>query len=276
MLKQRVLTALVLFAVLALALTIAAPWGFPLLAAVMVVAAMWEWMRLLSFSQQRAIALALAVGCVIAGLALYGPVPANLRNVLLGLSALAWFGLALRLLVSHQFVPTSAYPGTHAALGILLGIACWVGIVAAYELGMVFTISVLALVWAADIAAYFAGRAFGRHKLAPAISPGKTWEGVAGGVLAVWLLALVCTLVPGLETSFFALLFARLPVAVALGLVTLLAGLSVVGDLFESHLKRQAGVKDSSKLLPGHGGVLDRIDAWLPVIPVALLMHYGL
>ena len=127
----------------------------------------------------------------------------------------------------------------------------------------------MALIWFADIAAYFTGRAFGKRKLAPAVSPGKTWEGAVGGVVAaaIWTTATVA--VPG---SFGDILARQWSLPVVFLLACLLAAISVVGDLFESLLKRRAGVKDSSRLLPGHGGVYDRIDALLPVAPVAILL----
>ena len=125
--------------------------------------------------------------------------------------------------------------------------------------------------FAADIAAYFGGRAFGRRKLAPSISPGKTWEGFAG--------ALVATAAYGLVWFAFARqhspsIVRDLPGTAGwmVALVICLAALSVIGDLFESAMKRQAGLKDSGKILPGHGGVLDRIDALTPVLPVAALV----
>ena len=122
-------------------------------------------------------------------------------------------------------------------------------------------LGVLALVWIADIAAYFAGRAFGRHRLAPHISPGKTWEGAAAGVVGALAYAIICgTFLKGL------------PWMVYLAVAALLAVISVVGDLFESAVKRRAGVKDSGALLPGHGGLLDRIDSALAVLPLAAIL----
>jgi len=132
---------------------------------------------------------------------------------------------------------------------------------------------VLVLVWIADSAAYVVGRAMGRHKLAPTISPGKTWEGVAGGLLGVQVYAIICAfMIPALESR----LEGGAKWLLYLGGAGLLFAASVVGDLFESALKRQASVKDSGTLLPGHGGVLDRIDSALAVLPVAALMAYGL
>ena len=134
-------------------------------------------------------------------------------------------------------------------------------------------LSVLVLVWIADTAAYVFGRAFGKRKLAPHISPGKTWAGVVGALIAVIALAL-------LANRFWPasdLLSNRLVARYGFGAAALLAALvvvSIVGDLFESLLKRQAGVKDSSHLLPGHGGVYDRIDALLPVLPLAALLEW--
>jgi phosphatidate cytidylyltransferase len=128
------------------------------------------------------------------------------------------------------------------------------------------------VVWLADIGAYFAGKAFGKHKLAPAISPGKTWEGAAGGWLAVIVVAGAAVATHALAPTLYSDLVLRLGTPRAFVALTLLVAFSVVGDLFESMLKRQAGVKDSSGLLPGHGGVLDRIDALLPVLPLAMLL----
>jgi phosphatidate cytidylyltransferase len=131
-------------------------------------------------------------------------------------------------------------------------------------------------VWAADIAAYFGGRAFGRRKLAPTISPGKSWEGVASGMLGVLVLAALWLAIDARwatdSASIFTLLNQRFGVVVMVLAVLALAGLSVVGDLFESLIKRAVGAKDSSALLPGHGGVLDRVDALLPVLPCAMAL----
>jgi phosphatidate cytidylyltransferase len=142
-------------------------------------------------------------------------------------------------------------------------------------MGVNFLLSVLFLVWMADIAAYFSGRAFGRHKLAPGISPGKTWEGVWGGMFCVLLMACVWIWVDLQYQVDSPSLYSRLYLrgAVFLILATLfLTLMSVAGDLVESLVKRSAGMKDSSQLLPGHGGVLDRVDALLPTLPLALML----
>lgn len=148
----------------------------------------------------------------------------------------------------------------------------------ARALSVNFVLSALCVVWVADIGAYFAGRTFGRRKLAPSISPGKTWEGVAGGmvgvvVLALGWLAFVDTSSQADGQSLFAHVRDRAGWPGLALACAALSGLSVMGDLFESLVKRAAGAKDSSRLLPGHGGVLDRIDALLPVLPAAMALR---
>jgi phosphatidate cytidylyltransferase len=132
----------------------------------------------------------------------------------------------------------------------------------------------MALVWIADIGAYAAGKAFGKNKLAPTISPGKSWEGAIGGAIAVLVIA-SCTVLFGgaaFADTFVVRVQASLGWPATLAILALIVAASVVGDLFESQLKRRAGFKDSSNLLPGHGGVLDRIDALIPVLPLAALI----
>lgn len=162
-----------------------------------------------------------------------------------------------------------------AVVGWLVLIATWVAVVQIQARSAGLLLALMAIVWVADTAAYFAGRRFGRHPLAPSISPGKTREGVYGALLAVGAYALV--LLPlAAQGGYAGALSAGAAVAwVALAL--LLAMLSVVGDLFESQLKRQRGVKDSGTILPGHGGVLDRIDALTAAMPAAALVaHYAI
>jgi phosphatidate cytidylyltransferase len=159
-------------------------------------------------------------------------------------------------------------PRRLASVGVL---ALLPGALAMVLLPPALVLGALALVWIADSAAYFTGRRLGRHKLAPAISPGKTWEGVAGGVVGVQVYAIICA-------STIPALASRLEGGAAwllyLGGGGLLCAVSIVGDLFESAMKRQASVKDSGTLLPGHGGVLDRIDSALAVLPVVALIAF--
>lgn len=139
-------------------------------------------------------------------------------------------------------------------------VPAWFAVVALHRLeqGPQLVMLLLLMIWAADVGAFFAGHALGRHKLAPEISPGKTWEGVAGGFVLAAMVALVGANLIGLDVAR----------TVAISLLTVAA--SIVGDLTESLLKRQAGVKDSGALLPGHGGVLDRLDSLFAAAPVFL------
>jgi len=200
-----------------------------------------------------------------------------------------WQGLGLFWVVASVWVLRSggiAWLALPRALrwagGLWILWAAWVALVQARAQGINFMLSVLVLVWAADIGAYFSGRALGgrffSRKLAPSVSPGKTWEGVCGGALAVLLIALLWVQADGRAAAASPSLYSRLwaqggPVFV-LGLA-FLTSMSVVGDLVESLFKRAAGVKDSSQLLPGHGGVLDRVDALLPTLPLAMLLVNG-
>jgi phosphatidate cytidylyltransferase len=156
----------------------------------------------------------------------------------------------------------------------------WLAVAQAKSIGVNFLLSILLLVWVADIFAYFAGRALGgrfsRSKLAPSISPGKSWEGVWGGMIGVIVLAFAWQMADKVFASAVPSVFSHIGrhgAWVLLASSLFLAAMSVLGDLFESLVKRSAGVKDSSGLLPGHGGVLDRIDALLPVLPLAMMLY---
>jgi phosphatidate cytidylyltransferase len=275
MLKQRVITAVVLLALLLPALFASSPWPFAVLTLVMVGAAGWEWARLNQAGGTAALLLgglvaALGAAALWAGWAAAAP-------------SLPWFAAALLWIAGGALALNKGpvgWPLAPRALRLLLGVlalwAAWLALAQGRALGLNFLLSVFCLVWAADICAYFAGRAFGKRKLAPSISPGKSWEGVWGGMLGVLLLALLWTqadrLWAGDAPSLYTLLVARLGWPIAAAALLVLAAMSVVGDLFESLVKRAAGAKDSSALLPGHGGVLDRIDALLPVFPIALAL----
>ncbi|MBC8055500.1 MAG: phosphatidate cytidylyltransferase, partial [Rhizobiales bacterium] len=166
--------------------------------------------------------------------------------------------------------------GLRCVIGLVLLWTAWLALAAAKSIGINFILSVFCLVWAADIAAYFGGKAFGKRKLARAISPAKSWEGVWSGMLGALALAglwlWLDTAIRVDSLSLYSRLYGRFGVVGLVGVVVFLAAMSVVGDLFESLVKRAAGAKDSSKLLPGHGGVLDRVDALLPVFPIAMAL----
>ena len=275
MLKTRILTAIVLLAVLLPALFAASPWPFAMLTLLMIGAAGWEWSRLNGLPGVPA----LAFGGVVAGLCgatLWG----------LGLQAPPtwcwWLASLIWVLGGTYALRTgpAGWPQASRALRLVLGAlalwAAWLAMVQARSVGINFLLSIFCLVWMADIAAYFGGRAFGRRKLAPAISPGKSWEGVWSGMAGVLLLGLVWVHVIDVRIAVDSpSLFSRL--VQGMGLISILAlfflsAMSVVGDLFESLIKRAVGAKDSSQLLPGHGGVLDRVDALLPVMPIAMAL----
>lgn len=275
MLKTRVITAIVLLAVLLPALFAASPWYFAGLTVLMIGAAGWEWARLNGLPGTGAIAagVSLALACIwtllIGGL---NAPPAWIWWLATGVWVL---GGAYALRAGPTGWPRIAQVG-RLALGAVLLWGAWLAIVQAKVHGINFILSVFCLVWMADIAAYFCGRAFGKRKLAPAISPGKSWEGAWGGMAGVILLGFVWVHVIDVRVavdspSLYTLLVQRHGVVSLLALV-FLGAMSVVGDLFESLVKRAAGAKDSSNLLPGHGGVLDRIDALLPVFPLALAL----
>lgn len=275
MLAQRVVTAVVLLALLLPTLWIANPWPFVALTLLMISAAAWEWARLNAIGATAALltGLALASACL---LVMLGPWRFGETAWLWRSAALLWVlggGLALRLGSSGWLAVPKAL---RLGLGLIVLWLAWWALAQARIAGVNFLLSILCVVWAADICAYFGGRAFGRHKLAPSISPGKSWEGVFSGMLGVLVLAALWLALDARVAADSASLFTQLRQrfgAVPMGLAVMaLAALSVVGDLFESLVKRAAGAKDSSALLPGHGGVLDRVDALLPVLPCAMAL----
>ncbi|HNU12403.1 MAG TPA: phosphatidate cytidylyltransferase [Rubrivivax sp.] len=275
MLRQRVITALVLVGLLLPALFADVRWPFALLTLVMIGAAGWEWGRLNGVTGTVAIVLGLLLAA--AGAAtLAGPWAAHAPRPFWLLVSIAWvLGGAIVLRAGPAAWPR--VPGLlRLVMGLVLLWAGWLALVQARGIGINFILSVFCLVWMADIAAYFGGRALGRRKLAPSISPGKSWEGVWSGQAGVLVLAGIWTLVEAGSafdsTSLFRGLFRHLGVVLGAVALLALAGVSVVGDLIESLVKRAAGAKDSSNLLPGHGGVLDRIDALLPVFPLAMAL----
>ena len=278
MLKQRVITAVLLLAVLLPALFSANKQFFMGLSLLMISAGAWEWGRLNGRSD--AVAVLGGVLCLLAGALAVDQgwglhVPPGLW---LG-SGAAWVLLGVWMIR----LGVAGWGRLSAVLrwvaGLLLLLASWLALIQAHRLGVNFLLSVLVLVWAADVVAYFAGRAWGgrffRVKLAPAISPGKTWEGALGGLAGVLLVALLWLgwdrQHPELEASLHTRLWQH-GLWLALPAWAFLTAMSVVGDLVESLVKRSAGVKDSSGLLPGHGGVLDRVDALLPTLPLAMML----
>lgn len=275
MLRQRIVTALVLVGLLLVALTMAQAWPFALLTLALIAAAGWEWGRL--NQANGSVSMVMGAALAMAGVLALSSSWRTEAPAAVWWSAAALWAVAgtMALRSGPQLWPQLPAPARWVVGLVALWLA-WLAIAHARAIGVNFLLSVLCLVWMADVAAYFGGRAFGRRKLAPSISPGKSWEGVWSGMLGVLLLA---ALWMWIDTHFEVdgpSLYSRLwqTHGWVLSVLSLLAlcGLSVVGDLVESLVKRAAGAKDSSALLPGHGGVLDRVDALLPVLPAAMAL----
>lgn len=278
MLLQRVITALVLLAILLPALFYPSTVPFTLVVLALMAAGAWEWGRLSGYGQAGSLAVGAACVALCGASWALGWIDQPLTALWIVGGGLWVLGAAWLL---HAGVP--GWARIPAALRLVAGVLAlwlaWLAVVQARHLGVNFLLSVLVLVWVADIFAYFAGRAFGlrftKNKLAPSISPGKSWEGVWGGMLGVVVLALVWSWADrhygAGVLSFYSVLQSRGLWFLLLAAV-FMAAMSVVGDLVESLIKRSVGVKDSSGLLPGHGGVLDRIDALLPTLPLAMML----
>jgi phosphatidate cytidylyltransferase len=278
MLKQRVITAVVLLAILLPALFWRTPEPFLAITLLLLAAGGWEWGRLNGLPQGANLALGLLTLALCAGTWALGwphrPLPL-VWTVVGGLWVLAGAALVRAGVEGWPRVPR----GLRVAGGILALVLAWLAMAQARVVGVNFLLSILVLVWVADVFAYFAGRAFGgrftQRKLAPVISPKKSWEGVWGGMVGVVVLAVAWTFADQAAQAQVPSLYSRLaalgwPMLVLAALF--LAAMSVVGDLAESLVKRSAGIKDSSQLLPGHGGVLDRVDALLPTLPLAMML----
>jgi phosphatidate cytidylyltransferase len=274
MLKTRIITALVLLAVLLPVLFFQYFPAFAVVVTLFLGAAIWEGARLFGLKEGAA-RLAGIVAALLFVLLMYKAQPGTV-TALYAVAALLWL---------IRYAPSLALGlpklGTAANWSMALTFSfavfvCFFAIVGLYLRSPVYLLSVLVLVWIADIGAYFSGKAFGKRKLAPTISPGKSWEGAIGGGIAVLVIATISILaaagVPWLQDTFAVRLQARFGWAVTVLALLVIVAASVIGDLFESQLKRRAAIKDSSNLLPGHGGVLDRIDALIPVLPLAALI----
>jgi phosphatidate cytidylyltransferase len=273
MLKTRVITAVFLFTIFFLALFYLPPAGWATFVTLVAAVAAWEWgalMKLRNNSSRIFIGIALALICGVVS-ALYPAaigIGAAQPDAAWGLGR--WFYIpaaAFWLLVVPLWM-SRRWPLPNSLSGLLIGglliLPAWLALIQLRQAGALALLAIMAVVWLADIGAYVFGRTFGKHKLAPSISPGKTWEGVIGGGLVVLVYGFV--------------LSSKLPSALSasdgllLLVLILLVAISVVGDLFESMLKRQAGLKDSSNVLPGHGGVLDRIDSLTSTLPLVALV----
>jgi phosphatidate cytidylyltransferase len=273
LLATRVATAVVILVVLVAMLFFASPALWALFVLVVALLGCWEWSRLCGLAPRALLAYQVASGAIGALFwVLAAVLDADTAFTAVASTAFilasAFWVLAAPLWLARRLRPP---PAVCAVAGWLVVWPTWFAFVVLRDWSPWLLLAVAALVWVADIAAYFAGRRFGRHKLAPAVSPGKTWEGVAGALAGVAVYGVVLSWIAHAHATPITTVFASAlgaPVVVAM---LVLAALSVVGDLLESWMKRGAGVKDSSALLPGHGGILDRIDALTSTLPVAAL-----
>lgn len=269
-LRQRTLTAVLLAPAAILLILLAPTWLFALAIAGAVLAGLWEWSRLSGFRSHawRSLLLALMAALCL-GLWFWRGTPAG--RVVIALGVIAWLLALLWLRDPTRYAaPSGAHAWTKLAFALPALLPAWLALVVLHDGGMrahVWTLLALMLVWAADTGAYFAGTRYGRHKLAPLISPGKTREGVAGGALLALVVAAVFGYALGLRGADLLLL---------LGVVVVSTAFSIIGDLSESLLKRQAAVKDSGRMFPGHGGLLDRIDGVLAAAPAFVLLKLWL
>ena len=267
MLKPRIITALILAPIAIGGIFFLPPLGFALFTGAIITLGAWEWASMSGIESpagRGGYALATAI-------LLYGLL--NVPFVAVLWLSLLWWGVC--------FLLVRSYPGgsekwgslpARAVMGLFVLVPAWVGLnhlrTGGFQFGdstnnLLLILYVFCVVWVADIGAYFAGRAFGKAKLAPRVSPGKSWAGVWGGLMAVGVFALVVSWLASAGTVQTSLLIVA---SLATGLV------SVLGDLLESMLKRHRGIKDSSQLLPGHGGIMDRIDSLTAAIPVFALI----
>ncbi|WP_265942325.1 phosphatidate cytidylyltransferase [Dechloromonas sp. A34] len=269
MLKTRVITALVLVALLLPALFFLPQNYWALLVAAFIGIAGWEWGALLGWRATGRVTLGLVTALICAVASLIDPVAIGSAG--LGGLAVSWvlaaYGVAAIfwcLVMPFWLQKKWALAGP---IGLLVGavvlLPTWLAMVQLRVLGPGVLLGIFAVVWMADIAAYFSGKAFGKHKLAPSISPGKTREGALGAVVGVVVYGLVVRQIFGLDI---------LPLPMWIVALIAVTVISIVGDLYESLLKRKAGIKDSSNILPGHGGVLDRIDSLTSTLPVVALL----
>lgn len=276
MLKTRILTAFVLLFVFFFALFYFPPIGWLVFATLVAAFAGWEWGALMALGMTSRVVFGIVTACICAVIVALFPGAFGLTNAVpeaawyLGRwfyfpATVFWLLIVPIWMKSHWSLPKSV---VGLFIGLVVILPTWLALVQLKQTGgEVALVLILSAVWIADIAAYAFGRTLGKHKLAPGISPGKTWEGAIGGGLAV--IAYGFTLSPKLPSVLAengVLLFS---------LLLLFTVISIVGDLFESLLKRQAGLKDSSSILPGHGGVLDRIDSLTSTLPLVALVWLG-
>lgn len=271
-LATRVVTAAILLVAVSIALFLLPPAGFGVAVLLVVTVGAREWARLLGLSTVGQVAFAAALALTGSALLMLAtPVAgrgwaAGTVVIACGAATLFWLTMGIPSVLC-DWQPAARWLRILVAFVALCG--AFVAVVELQARSPWLVLAAMAIVWIADTAAFFAGRRFGRHKLAPHISPGKSWEGAAGGVAAVAIYALL--LVPLASRVRADAAPGALTIALWIAFAVGVAALSIIGDLHESLLKRRAGVKDSGTLLPGHGGVLDRTDALLAAMPPVAL-----
>ena len=272
MLRTRVITAVVILLLLLGMLFFAPPLAWSVFVLVIALLGCWEWSRMSGLSrmgQNVFLALSGVIGGVL--FLLYAREPdtyfMTASSVSFMVAALFWVVLA-PLWLANKARPA---PLACALAGWIVMWPTWFAFVVLRDVSPWLLLAIAAVIWVADIAAYFSGKRFGKHKLAPAVSPSKTWEGVMGALVGVAVYGIVLAVLARSQPAPISAIFDAaqgVPVVIAM---LVLAALSIVGDLLESWMKRGVGLKDSSALLPGHGGILDRIDALTSTLPVAAL-----
>jgi phosphatidate cytidylyltransferase len=270
LLRTRVITAVVILLLLVGMLFFAPALAWSVFVLVIALLGCWEWSRMAGLAgtgQATYVALSVAIGA-----ALWFLYARSADTYFMSAASIAFIIAALFWIVlAPLWLANKARPSALvcAVAGWIVMWPTWFAFVVLRDASPWLLLAIAAVIWVADIAAYFAGKRFGKHKLAPAVSPGKTWEGVMGALVGVAVYGIVLALIAQSRPTPISPIFDYghgVPVLLAmLGL----AALSVVGDLLESWMKRGAGLKDSSNLLPGHGGILDRIDALTSTLPVA-------
>jgi phosphatidate cytidylyltransferase len=284
MLRTRALTAVAMLVICLPIMFLDDPRALQALGLVLVSLAAWEWARMNLPQTQRKMPVVFGLIVLDSGVfMLNNPASMSPSVALWVILGVTWLLLGGMVLKSGMKTWASLPSLFRCFLGYVVLLACWWALCLAKNMGLAFLLSCLGLVWCADISAYFVGRAFGKNKLAPQLSPGKTWEGALGAWILVSVLAWAWVQLAGsswlqmqsVPEDLFSKLWARGPWWF-FPLLAVLVALSVIGDLFESLMKRAHGVKDSSHLLPGHGGVLDRLDAVLSTLPwcVCLALYF--
>jgi phosphatidate cytidylyltransferase len=270
LLRTRVITAVVILVILVGMLFFASALVWSLFVLAVALLACWEWSRMCGLGP-RGQALFLGASGILGGALWLLYAQASETAYMSAASTAFLFAAVFWIVAAPVWLKKKARPSPLACAigGWLVVWSTWFAFVVLRDASPWLLLAIAAIVWVSDIAAYFAGRRFGRRKLSPGISPGKTWEGVIGALAGVAVYGIALCEIAHRYATPFSRLFEPAMGLPAIGAMLVLAALGVVGDLFESWMKRGAGLKDSSGLLPGHGGILDRIDALTSTLPVA-------